>query len=205
MGEVVNVIVAFAVIVFIFRWATSNSPEGGTASPADTLGFRPKNVTQDMVDTVGNMFPDIPKDNIRYDLLRTGNVERTTNQILEKGFLDAPPLSYYNLYPRASIPGASSSQGNPTNIIASSSSIKSKDTLISRYNLQSKLDDPSTLVDLRDDIEVGGGKAKWEDTPEKREASLRERKEKMILAARQRLLAAQKGKEKESTTSTAFA
>jgi hypothetical protein len=28
-------------------------------------------------------------DNIRYDLLRTGNVEATTNKILEKGFLDA--------------------------------------------------------------------------------------------------------------------
>ena len=30
-----------------------------------------------------------------------------------------------------------------------------------------------------------GGKAKWEDSPEKREASLRERKAQMILAARQ--------------------
>lgn len=60
MGEVVNVIVAFAVIVFIFRWATSSNPNSGP-TPADTLGFRPKNVSQDMVDTVGNMFPDLPK------------------------------------------------------------------------------------------------------------------------------------------------
>ena len=30
-----------------------------------------------------------------------------------------------------------------------------------------------------------GGKAAWEDAPEKREASLRERKAKMVLAARQ--------------------
>lgn len=60
MGEVVNVIVAFAVIVFIFRWATSSNPNSGP-TPADTLGFRPKNVSQDMVDTIGNMFPDLPK------------------------------------------------------------------------------------------------------------------------------------------------
>ena len=29
------------------------------------------------------------RDNIRYDLLRTGNVGRTTEKILERGFLDA--------------------------------------------------------------------------------------------------------------------
>jgi hypothetical protein len=33
-----------------------------------------------------------------------------------------------------------------------------------------------------------GGKAVWEDSPEKREASLRERKAKMILAARQQVV-----------------
>ena len=82
MGEVVNVLVAFAVIVFIFRWATSSVYNlftsfilfcllfmaislflntdvcgsrcaGGDSterrSAADTLGFRPKPVTQDMV------------------------------------------------------------------------------------------------------------------------------------------------------------
>lgn len=66
MGEVVNVLVAFAVIVFIFRWATSSlstpfrsdrntltfCAEGNDTterSAADTLGFRPKPVTQDMV------------------------------------------------------------------------------------------------------------------------------------------------------------
>jgi coupling of ubiquitin conjugation to ER degradation protein 1 len=66
MGEVVNVLVAFAVIVFIFRWATSSKfislhsnirvlnfrflgNDTAERSAADTLGFRPKPVTQDMV------------------------------------------------------------------------------------------------------------------------------------------------------------
>ncbi|KAF8823355.1 hypothetical protein F5879DRAFT_975113 [Lentinula edodes] len=205
MGEVVNVIVAFAVIVFIFRWATSSGPEGGAPSPADALGFRPKNVTQDMMDTVENMFPGIPRDNVRYDLLRTGSVERTTNKILERGFLDTPPPSYYTLYARAT-PGASSTV-NADDVAVSSSRIKPKETLISRYNLQSKLNDVSEIAALNDAGEVGagGGKAKWEDTPEKREASLKERKEKMILAARQRMLAAQKEKEEKAAASTAGA
>lgn len=36
-----------------------------------------------------------------------------------------------------------------------------------------------------------GGKAKWEDSAEKREASLRERKAQMVLAARKRFEAQQ--------------
>lgn len=35
------------------------------------------------------MFPDMPRDNIRYDLLRSGSTEVTTNKILEKGYLEA--------------------------------------------------------------------------------------------------------------------
>lgn len=76
MGEVANVLVAFAVIIFLFRWATSGAYTPTTQehrtidvlgfgvlkclgnnsgdpsrprSPAQVLGFRPKNVTQEMV------------------------------------------------------------------------------------------------------------------------------------------------------------
>jgi len=89
MGEVVNVLVAFAVIVFIVRWATSGKDTPTQQSPSTILGFRPKNVTPEMIETVHSMFPDIPTDNIRYDLLRTGSVEVTTNKLLERGFLPA--------------------------------------------------------------------------------------------------------------------
>ena len=32
---------------------------------------------------------DTHRDNIRYDLMRTGNVEVTSNKVLERGYLDA--------------------------------------------------------------------------------------------------------------------
>jgi hypothetical protein len=52
-------------------------------------------------------------------------------------------------------------------------------SLIERYQLAQK-------VDASDQAPADvGGKAKWEDTPDKREASLRERKAQMVLAARQ--------------------
>ncbi|KAF8416734.1 hypothetical protein L210DRAFT_3369865, partial [Boletus edulis BED1] len=68
-------------------------------SATAALGFRPKHVTQDMVDQIHTMFPDIPTDNIRFDLLRTGSVELTSNKILERGFLELPPPAYFTLYP----------------------------------------------------------------------------------------------------------
>ncbi|KAL1745214.1 hypothetical protein HDZ31DRAFT_63310, partial [Schizophyllum fasciatum] len=92
MGEVVQVLVAFAVIVAIVRWATAPAGDApASAGPAAhaVLGFRPKNVTQPMIDQVLAMFPDLPPDNVRFDLLRTGSVERTAEKILERGFLDA--------------------------------------------------------------------------------------------------------------------
>jgi hypothetical protein len=55
-----------------------------------------------------------------------------------------------------------------------------KDTLISRFGLESRL--PSADAQSEQDA---GGRAVWEDTPEMREESLRERKAQMILAARQ--------------------
>lgn len=198
MGEVANVIVAFAVIVFLFKWVTSSSSGTPDRTAADTLGFRPKNATQDMVDTVSAMFPDIPPDNIRYDLLRTGNVELTTNKILEKGFLEAPPPAYYTLYPRTQNPAPARPAARNT---AAWTSKQPQESLISRYSLQDRVanqkpDDPPVS-----EQEIGG-KAVWEDTPEKREASLRERKAQMILAARQRLLAQQKQKQEANASAS---
>ncbi|KAJ3504840.1 hypothetical protein NLJ89_g7732 [Agrocybe chaxingu] len=190
MGEVVNVLVAFAVIVFLFRWVTSGSESTGQRSAADALGFRPKNVTQDMllspqITTVSTMFPDIPVDNIRYDLLRTGSVELTTNKILERGFLDAPPPAYYNIYPREPA-GTPTAQPNAAGSTTSAVHKRPKESLISRYQLEERV---KTGEQVRE--EEVGGKAVWEDSAEKREASLQERKAKMILAARQRFLAQQ--------------
>lgn len=184
MGEVINVVVAFAVIVFIFRWLTTSNDSQSERSAADTLGFRPKPVSQDMIDTISNMFPDIPPDNIRYDLLRTGSVELSSNKILERGFLDPPPPAYFTLYPRDANPepGARPAPGGAT-----TTAVKPKPSLIERYNLQERAAQPGPEMS---DEQIGG-KAVWEDSSEKREASLKERKAQMILAARQRMLAQQ--------------
>lgn len=185
MSEVVNAIVAVAVIFFIFRWATSGSSSSGDEprSAAAALGFRPKPVTTEMVNQIHTMFPHIPPDNIRFDLLRTGSVELTSNKILERDFLEAPPASYYTIYPPT--PGERLTSTGRATSTSSGSSAKPL-SLIERYELKDRVTDTS-FPEAPDAC----GKVKWEDTAEKREVSLRERKAQMILAARQRMLSQQ--------------
>ncbi|EKM53070.1 uncharacterized protein PHACADRAFT_259227 [Phanerochaete carnosa HHB-10118-sp] len=189
MSEVINVLVAFAVIVFVVRWATSGKESSADGqSPAAILGFKPKTVTQEQVDAIRAMFPDIPADNIRYDLLRTGSVQTTSNKILERGILSAPPPAYYRLYPRTA-PNDATHPAN-TNVNANTaatpgaSSSKPKENLITRFHLEDRLASSDTSS-------VSEPSHKWEDDPSKRQSMLRERKARMVLAARERLLAQQ--------------
>ncbi|EIM83974.1 uncharacterized protein STEHIDRAFT_148705 [Stereum hirsutum FP-91666 SS1] len=195
MAEVVNAIVAFAVIIFIFRWVTSPSAESsGDVAAARALKFKPKKVSDEMTNQICGMFPDIPRENVHYDLLRTGSVERTTEKILERGFLDAPPPAYFTIYPRQPAPTAPQARpgATPTGLASSSASASRKsETLISRFKLEQRAAELEKQEQARKvalELEEAGGKAAWEDTAEKRERSLRERKERMILAARQRML-----------------
>jgi len=201
MGEILNVVVAVAVVALVVRWVTSGGNGGnqdGQPNPTTVLGFRPRNVTDEMVNTVQSMFPDIPRDNIRYDLLRTGNTELTTNKILEKGFLEAPPAPYYRLYPRTPQEPTPPRQNF---IIAAGSGSKPeppKSNLINRFHLERRVSspEPEDFIALNAVGSGGSTKGVWEDTPGKREQNLKERKERMILAARKRLLDQEKGKSK---------
>jgi len=186
----VNFVVAVAVIVFVFRWVTSGKENsGGAQSPSAILGFKPKSITPEQVDTIRNMFPDIPSDNIRYDLLRTGSVQLTSNKILERGYLPPPPPAYYTLYPRTEpqVP----QPGAPAQQLASSSS-KPKQTLISKYHLENRVVSPDASSAIENTSTTTSAEHKWEEDAAKREANLRERKARMVLAARERMLAQQK-------------
>jgi coupling of ubiquitin conjugation to ER degradation protein 1 len=83
------------------------------------------------------------------------------------------------LYPR--VPAAEPGGTRPAQAQATSSAVKAAPSLIDRYNLQARAVQPGPILS---DAEIGG-KAVWEDSAEKREASLKERKAQMILAARQ--------------------
>ncbi|CAE6461530.1 unnamed protein product [Rhizoctonia solani] len=179
MEDALNVLVAIAAIYFAYRWLSRDTSGGGNTRPATVLGFAPKNVTPEMIASVRSAFPQESIDNIRYDLLKSGSVEITSNKILERGSLDRPPAAYFTLYPPT--PAA---DVTTTDTPAPSTNTPTKAAnLISRYGLENRAQEDSG-TEFSD-------KAAWEDSAAKREASLKERKAQMILAARQRMLAQQ--------------
>ncbi|KDQ16655.1 hypothetical protein BOTBODRAFT_172775 [Botryobasidium botryosum FD-172 SS1] len=190
MEDLVNFAVAIAVMYGVYRWWSSPSAaapnEPGTgASRQPSLGFRPKRATHDMVNMVSSAFPQEPKENIHYDLLKTGSVERTINNLLEKGYLERPSAAYFAAYrpPNGYAPTvATPAVPAPANARAQTTKAPTKN-LIARYNLQERVSTEEA------ELENTTSKATWEDTAEKREASLKERKAQMVLAARQRLAA----------------
>ena len=97
--------------------------------------------------------------------------------------LDQPPPAYFTLYPRQD--GPSDQRRPPTgqNPTSASATTARQPSLIERYHLAQKISGEPNAHDHA--LADAGGKARWEDTPEKREASLRERKAQMVLAARQ--------------------
>ncbi|KZT54254.1 hypothetical protein CALCODRAFT_18960 [Calocera cornea HHB12733] len=184
MEDLFYIIVAIMIIYVSYRWlfafGNGSVSNAGSAArdtnTAATLGFRPRTVTPEM--TVAAMFPDIPEDNIRYDLLRTGSTERTVNSVLEKGFLPPPPPTFVRQPPGQ--PAAASPAARP----ASAPALVTKSTsLISRFHLESRIRDKT-----EGEAAPINPKAAWEATAEQRQASLAERKAQMILAARKRLL-----------------
>lgn len=209
-----NVIIAVAVIYFVVKWATSGGSDSsenatGGRDVAKILGFKPKKATPDMIASVRAAFPDIPTDNIHYDLLRTGSVELTVNRLLERGFLDPPPAAYRRAFPvtGASNDGMSNASGDSKP--AGKPPVPQVPSLIQRFQLQSKLSNGADEVPTWDgtgpipSAAKGKGRAStsapivpipssnagvWEATKEQRQSSLQKRKEAMILAARQRLL-----------------
>ncbi|KIO18373.1 hypothetical protein M407DRAFT_246500 [Tulasnella calospora MUT 4182] len=180
MEDLVGYAFAIGAVYVAYKWFSA--PKTQRPPPGPTLGFTPKRVTQDMVTQVQTMFPDQPYDNIHYDLLKSGSVEMTCNKILEQGFLPPPPQVYFTLYPTQAPPTPAAPQ--PTSlpsIPASSSNATSKPSLIDRYGLKERAETDSSPIPTPPP-------AGWETTTEKREASLRERKAAMVLAARQKLL-----------------
>ncbi|KAF8671443.1 P-loop containing nucleoside triphosphate hydrolase protein [Rhizoctonia solani] len=184
MEDALNVLVAIAAIYFAYRWLSRDNGgagTGGNARPATVLGFTPKNVTPEMIASVRSAFPQESIDNIRYDLLKSGSVEITSNKILERGYLDRPPPAYFTLYPPTPAADVTTTD-TPSPTSTNDTSVKNT-SLLSRYGLEARANEGSA-TEFSD-------KAAWEDSASKREASLKERKAQMILAARQRMLAQQ--------------
>ncbi|WVR04060.1 hypothetical protein IAU60_001059 [Kwoniella sp. DSM 27419] len=212
MEDIIPTLIIIGAVYLLVRWFT-----GSKSSPDTEGGIR--GVTPAMVETVHSAFPNTPLPNIIYHLSRSRSVQATSEEILERGALPAPPPNFNipaSLLP-VSVP-SNAPAAAPANAPVKSPSGKPS-SLIDRYNLSSRLSSsprsptredkgkgkegiPDTMEAALDPNATGSspdighatssplaaGKGAWAESREKREMSLKERKEKVILEARRRMM-----------------
>ncbi|OBT66222.1 hypothetical protein VE03_04387 [Pseudogymnoascus sp. 23342-1-I1] len=169
----------FAVRYFFF--STPQSP--GQPSASSRGGVR---VREADVDRVQQMFPQVARRTIMWDLQRNGgNIAATTERILSGRGLEEPPQTFRPPMPPTAA-SSSSQAGTRTETPK-----PSQPDLIARYNLAEKLAASSTseekgAVEGSPSRSPGGTKA-WSQNKTERQSLMQQRREEMILAARRKM------------------
>ncbi|RKF71906.1 Coupling of ubiquitin conjugation to ER degradation protein 1 [Golovinomyces cichoracearum] len=158
---------------FFFPSSASSTNRG--SNHANDLNTRERDVRR-----IQQMFPQIPRRSIIWDLQRNGgNITATTERILSGRGLEIPPQSFQPSLPATSPPSTSESSTR-------SRTSRSQPDLITRYNLKSKVAEESKSSDESTDLSQKQGQA-WSSNKIERQAILKKRREEMILAARRKM------------------
>jgi len=153
---------------YFFFSGTSNAASR-TPSSADNIRAREADVER-----VQQMFPQLSRRTIMWDLHRNGgSIAATTERILSGRPLDAPPQTFQPPSP-ISIP--STPTAPPT------APKPAPPDLITRYNLSSKIATETAEMEA-----TSAGKQAWSQNKNERQALLQRRREEMILAARRKM------------------
>ncbi|EAS29235.1 AMFR protein [Coccidioides immitis RS] len=170
---------------FVIRWFFSRPGDGNGDSSDSSRGTRPR-VDPAQVEQIAQMFPQLSRREIMWDLQRNGgSVAATTERVLAGLGLETPPP-----YFQPNIVASPS----PASTAASTSPAPSKppvDDLISRYNLSSRLQEEvsgsTTGVDTGSDT-IMRSESTWSQNKMERQRLLQKRRDDMILAARRKML-----------------
>ncbi|KAJ4291754.1 hypothetical protein N0V90_009649 [Kalmusia sp. IMI 367209] len=170
-----QILVFIVVTVLAVRWwlkPASNSTQAPAGSRIAASG-----VTPAQIDQVAQMFPQLDRRTIAWDLNRNrGNVAATTERVLSGRALETPPASFQLPPSRTATP--SGTQRQPARQPAK----PAQPDLITRYNLASKVGKASEPASE----EQPKAKA-WSQDKNERQANLQRRREEMVLAARRKM------------------
>ncbi|EEP77418.1 conserved hypothetical protein [Uncinocarpus reesii 1704] len=169
---------------FVIRWFFSRGDGTGDASGSDRNG-RPR-VDPAQVEQVVQMFPQLSRRDVMWDLQRNGgSVAATTERVLSGRGLENPPPSFQPNIPAAQSPASTATSSSPP------PSKRPTEDLITRYNLSSRLHE-----DISGDtsaVDSGSGtilrsENAWSQNKSERQRLLQKRRDDMILAARRKML-----------------
>ncbi|KAJ8118232.1 hypothetical protein OPT61_g732 [Boeremia exigua] len=163
-------VIVFAVVAFlVYRWYSSKPSANGTRPAAN----RSVRINPTQIDTIAQMFPQLNRRDIAWDLQRNGgNAAATTERVLSGRSLDSAPASFQ-------LPAAPTA-AVPARPVAAAVKPTHPD-LITRYNLSSKLNRSAEPAE-----ETPKAKA-WSADRSERQSNLQRKREEMILAARRKM------------------
>lgn len=130
-----------------------------------------REVSDDMIEVVQTIAPQLTRGQIRMDLERSGSVESTMERYMETGSLPYPPGE--SAQPQHLQPDMSSHVQTTK---------KGPENLIEKYGLDGKVS-----KDVDDEGEESVDENKWGSNKEERTLLLNKKREEMILKARKRL------------------
>ncbi|KAF4303223.1 Ubiquitin system component Cue [Botryosphaeria dothidea] len=189
-GSTLNIpqlLVIVVVSFLIFRWYNSSPSGQSPQRPHGARNAAPR-VNPAAVEQISQMFPQLNRRDIMWDLSRNGNnVAATTERILGGTGLESPPPSYQP--PMPAQPAASQGPSN-----RNSAPAPSKPDLITRYKLASKIQDDTAATPAEETLK----KSAWSQNKAERQQNLQRRREEMILAARRKMIEKDKAKTAQS-------
>jgi len=166
---VILIIIGFIVRYLFFNGTGASTPS--TRSPEAV--WRSREVA---VERIQQMFPQVERRSILWDLQRNGgSIQSTTERILA-GRLETPPVTFQPPPP----PNQSATSGSAATATRQPEKPAQPD-LITRYNLKDKL-----AAESSDESMDKKGKG-WSSNRDERQASLQRRREEMVLAARRKM------------------
>ncbi|KAK8060278.1 hypothetical protein PG996_010208 [Apiospora saccharicola] len=168
-----------AVRYFFFSSAT---PSTGQQQPRDAAAAA--RTREAAVERIQQMFPQLDRRAILWDLQRTGgSISATTERVLS-GRIETPPVTFQPPSP----PRTPANAGSATARSQQQKPVVPKSTepdLITRYNLQSRVSESSGGAEGGDSVD-GKGKA-WSSNRDERQSALQRRRDEMIIAARRKM------------------
>ncbi|KAI0594956.1 hypothetical protein F4775DRAFT_392868 [Biscogniauxia sp. FL1348] len=179
------IVVLGGLIIRYLFFPGAAAPAGGARAPRDAQSAA--RAREAAVERIQQMFPQVDRRTILWDLQHTGgNIMATTERILA-GRLATPPVTFQ---PPPPPPSPASSATAPSQAASKAPSKPAEPDLITRYNLQNKISSGSS----KDEAPSVKGKA-WSSNRDERQMALQRRRDDMILAARRKMeakLAAEK-------------
>ncbi|KEQ83865.1 AMFR protein-like protein [Aureobasidium pullulans] len=176
-SETINFGQIFAVAVvgfLLYRWFS------GPALPSSTSSGRNggRQVNPEHVEAVAQMYPQLDRRAIIWDLHRNGgSVQATVERLLGGRSLETPPPSFQPPIPRAAAPPT------PSRPVVVN---KPAPNLIARYNLSSRLA-PQESTQESEASGASTGTKGWSQNKTERSEILKRRREEMVLAARRKM------------------